>query len=222
VTAAIKSVSIMGRPCTPPYFVLALATPDGDLSQIYLHPIAAAPNYLIPVESAAERSYAQFLVGRGAAVIKPVKMEDTLNLIKQLGLGVKENETWPYRPDFIIPWRLKGCMRLQVRELRGFSIGTIPIYDHVMRAKPAAYSKLVGGQLDYKEIDGTNPPPCEETLRPEHWPHLRWRMPSRSSLISGSQLLPPPKTTGFVPLSCPMFPDVSFLGEPHKDRPKIA
>lgn len=177
--AAIKSVSIHGHPCTPPYFVMVLTTPDGELSRIYLHPIAIAPDYLIPVESAAERSFAQYLVRQGAAPIKPVRMEDTADLINKLGLGFASNAPWPFRPDFIVPWPSQGRQRLRVRELRGFLKGTNPIYDQLMDRKPGAYSKASEGDIRYKEIDGVKPPPCEETVRPEFWPNLRWRMPSK-------------------------------------------
>jgi hypothetical protein len=176
--AAIKSVSMRGRPCSPPYFVMVLETPDGELSSIYLHPIVIAPNYLIPVESAAERSYAQYLVHQGAAAIKPVRMEDAADLIKKLGLGFADDAAWPFRPDFIVPWPSPDRLRLEVRELRGFCKGTNPIYDQLLGRKPAAYLKMAGGQIRYKEIDGVDAPPCEETLKPERWPGLRWRMPS--------------------------------------------
>lgn len=165
---AVADLRIFSHHQLPPYFVFAVQDVEGCLQHIYLHQVAVEEDFLIPTESGAETRYATELVRRRAAVIKSVRKADALATLSSLGISVPEGI--PFRPDFLVPWRSRSGLTLQVRELRGFKPGTKPDYDQLMQRRQVAGSSIACSvPVNYLEVDGTNLSWPAPTTGPESW-----------------------------------------------------
>jgi hypothetical protein len=153
---AVDALRIMNNVKAPPYFVLGVQNARGACQRIFIHQVAVEEGYIFPTDSGAEGVFGVSAIKKGAALIKPVLLEDMERILAALGVELVDKAKWAYRPDFLMFWLLNGEPTLQVRELRGFKVGTILNYDRLLAEKKAYYERLKAGiVIHYEEKDGT-------------------------------------------------------------------
>ena len=139
----------------------------------WIHEIHVSEDFLIPVESSIEASYAAHLISLGAAIIKPVCMPHTTTLLSKIGFPIQLH----FDPDFIVIWGNQSVKSLQVREVRGFSIETNAPYDRLLEKKAISYTSIkTPFPFKYEEVDGTKLGPAPDYTGPESWPSTKWEM----------------------------------------------
>lgn len=152
----IDALKIMNNVKAPPYFVVGVEDATGTCQRVFFHQVAVEEGYFFPTDSGAEGVFGMSAIKKGAALIKPVLLEDMQRTLAAFGVDLVDNAKWKYRPDFLMFWLINGKLTLQVRELRGFKVGTILNYDRLLAEKKAYYERLKASiAIYYKEMDGT-------------------------------------------------------------------
>lgn len=181
---AVADLQILSHHQAPPYFALAVQDVECCLQRIYLHQVAVEEDFMMPAESGAEAHYATELVRRGAAVIKTMRTADAQTTLSALGISVPQG--FPYRPDFLIPWRSRSGLTLQMRELRGFRLGSNADYDRLMQRRHVVSSSMgCSVPVNYLEVDGTNFRWSAPSTGPESWPNTEVVMDSPGTDLLG-------------------------------------
>lgn len=184
---AVADLQIFKNHQAPPYFVLAVQNATGLLQRVWFHQVAANENYLVPTESGAESTKSVQLIGIGAALIKPVLMEDSIRVLAAFGVTLLDSAEWSYRPDFFILWLKQQNLTLQIRELRGFREGTLEDYDRLMQDKEKYFRELCVSISSYFDVfpDQDVPDWVSPTKGPHEWesPEVHYEGPSPHSFV---------------------------------------
>lgn len=163
---AVADLKIFNHLQAAPYFVLAVQNQEGVLQRIYFHQVLVDNSSLIPLDSNYEGNEAAAMLAHKAAVLKPVKMEDSARCLTEMGWGLGAGEKWLYRPDFFAFWG----GGLHIREVRGFAVGTILTYDEGLARKGVYFSGIkMPRPVFYREVDGAALKKRPPAPLPETW-----------------------------------------------------
>ena len=170
-----KSMSTFGRIRNAPYLLFAVQDQRGTIRRAWLQQIFLRSECLLPVDSGYEANFAGELrhVARDAIILKPLRMEHTIQLLEHAGFAPKVGIDWRFRPDFIVLTRStsSGRVGVYIREVRGFRRESHPDYNEHLERKLDHYRQLYPEVKDgVRGVDGwsiTRKPPLS---RPEEWP----------------------------------------------------